>query len=31
MARTGGIHKMSYAQLADLRNRIDQAMVEAEL
>jgi DNA-binding protein H-NS len=30
MARASGIHKMSYAQLTDLRNQIDQAMVEKQ-
>jgi DNA-binding protein H-NS len=30
MARASAIHKMSFAQLADLRNQIDQAMVEKQ-
>ena len=30
MARINGLEKMSYAELSDLRNRIDAAMVEAK-
>jgi DNA-binding protein H-NS len=30
MARTNGLEKMSYAELADLRTRVDQAMADKQ-
>lgn len=30
MARMSGLHKMSYAELAELRNQVDRAMVEKQ-